>query len=353
MIKVNNKKRDIDEQSINIDSKYQNLMSKPVQVAKDAESTQKIRDYPMIKASIDSFRKDEIKLSKDKMRNKKSFYELFETRLDNIPGKRETVSISLDVEINYNAGSFVAPDINLGRKHYEKQPKKNKGDDEFKIKYKKVIKQTFYMRILGVHREHYIRKFYGPFTVKKPVNLSIQDTYKFAMYTLLTNKFSTLSQEVITGLGCRIIKLSRKQLKHHKMGKLKLESYLLNKQRPIKSHGVKTCVVDYVWDQVRGQRGFKTYTYEKLKNEIYEFVPEGDMINTEELINWANECHDNVSIHAFDSRYRKFITHSKNRSNISLVYIIKENHCFPITDEKLKIVASKANQGGRDDLLKI
>lgn len=86
------------------------------------------------------------------------------------------------------------------------------------------------------------------------------------------------------------------------MGKLRLESYLLNKQRPIKSHGVNTCVVDYVWDQVRGKRGFKTYTYEKLKNEIFGYVPEGD---TEELINWANECHDNVSIHAFDSRYKK------------------------------------------------
>ena len=136
------------------------------------------------------------------------------------------------------------------------------------------------------------------------------------------------------------------------MGKLKLESYLLNKQRPIKSHGVNTCVVDYVWDQVRGQRGFKSYTYDKLKSEIYEYVPEGDMISTEELINWAKECHDNVSVHAFDSRYKKFITHSKNCSNISLVYIVKDHHCYPITNEKLKIVACKANQGGCDDLLK-
>jgi len=76
------------------------------------------------------------------------------------------------------------------------------------------------------------------------------------------------------------------------------------------------------------------------------------MISTEELINWANECHENLSIHAFDSRYRKFITHSKNCSNISLVYIVKDHHCFPVLDETLKLTASKANQGGCDDLLK-
>ena len=115
---------------------------------------------------------------------------------------------------------------------------------------------------------------------------------------------------------------------------------------------MNTCVIDYVWEQVRGRRGFKTYTYEKLKSEIYNYVPEGDMISTEELTNWATACHDNVSIHAFDCRYRKFIAHSNNCSNISLVYIVKDHHCYPITNEKLKIVASKANQGGCDDLLK-
>ena len=185
-----------------------------------------------------------------------------------------------------------------------------------------------------------------------PKVLSIRDKYKFALYTLLETNFTFLSGEHITKIGARIIKLNKKHFKHHKMGKLKLESYLLNKQRPIKSHGVNTCVIDYVWYQVTGQRGFKRYTYNKLKDEIYSFFPEGDMINTEELIDWARKCHDNVSIHAFDCRYRKFITHSKHCSNISLVYIVKEYHCYPITNEKLKIVASKANQGGCDDLLK-
>ena len=201
-------------------------------------------------------------------------------------------------------------------------------------------------------KESIVKQSYGPFTVDIPKGLSTPDTYKFALYTLLKTNVTFLSGEYITAIGCRIIKLDKKQFKHHKMGVLKIESYLLNKQRPIKSHGVNTCVIDYVWDQIRGRRGFKTYTYDKLKGEIYSFVPEGDMISTEELINWANECHDNVSIHAFDCRYRKFISHSKNCSDITLVYIVKDHHCYPITDDKLKLLASKANQGGCDNLLK-
>ena len=35
-----------------------------------------------------------------------------------------------------------------------------------------------------------------------------------------------------------------------------------------------------------------------------------------------------------------------------MVYIVKDHHCYPITDEKLKLVASKTNQGGCDNLLK-
>ena len=86
MDKVNNKKREIDRQSSDIDSKHQKLMSKP-----EADtSTQKIRFYPKIETTLSEFRKDEIKLSKDKLRQKKSFYKLFETRLENIPGNRDS-----------------------------------------------------------------------------------------------------------------------------------------------------------------------------------------------------------------------------------------------------------------------
>ena len=106
-------------------------------------------------------------------------------------------------------------------------------------------------------------KTYGPFTIEIPKHLSIPHTYKLAMYTLLNKHFHILSGEFISGIGYKLIKLNKNEFKYGKMGSLKLESYLLNKQRPITKHGVNTCVVDYVWDQVRGKHGFKTYTLKK------------------------------------------------------------------------------------------
>ena len=297
MIKVNKQGKNINEQTALINDKYSKLVTKE----------KKVHNYPIIKATLNQYRKDEMKLSNDKNKRLKSFVDLFAKRLNEMQGKEETVSITIHVKLSH---------------------------------------------LLRGMNETVSEHTYGPFTVDKPVNLSIPDTYKFALYTLMKTNVTFLSGESVTHIGCKIVNLDKKRVIKHKMGKLKLESYLLNKQRPIKSHGVNTCVVDYVWDQVRGQRGFKTYTYDKLKSEIYEYVPEGEMISTEELINWAKECHDNVSIHAFDSRYIKFITHSKHCSNISLVYIVKDHHCYPITNEKLKIIASKANQGGCNDLLK-
>lgn len=193
---------------------------------------------------------------------------------------------------------------------------------------------------------------FGPFNTKIPSGLRVRDKYKFALSELIKSGVNFISGQSVSELGFNIISLDKKQPGNTKMGSLKLESYLLNKQRPITKHGAKSCVVDYVWDQVRGKRGFKTFTYEKLRDEIYKFVPDDEMTNTKELIEWAKNCHNNISIHAFDARYRKFIAYTNNCSNISLVYIVKDLHCFPITDEKLKLLASKANQGGCEDLLK-
>ena len=263
------------------------------------KSNEDVIIYPKMNVSLNKFRKEEAKLTKSMRKEGSSFQKLFEKRLDGIEGPQETISITLFVEIK--EGLLV------------------------------------------------VEKTYGPFDMDVP-QLSKHDMYKFMVYTLLKNNFTLLSAQEIMKIGCKII--THNIFMNHVMGGIKLESYLLNKQKPIKSHGKNTCVVDYVWDQVRGKKGFKTYDYEKLKAELYSFAYDSPMISTEELINWAKECHDNVSIHAFDSRYKKFVTHSKHCSNILLVYIVKDHHCYPITNEKLKILASKANQGGCNDLLK-
>ena len=214
------------------------------------------------------------------------------------------------------------------------------------------VSVTVFVTIRNLAQNKYIDKTFGPFQMVIP-RLSRDDMYKFFMYTLLSNNFALLSAEVITKIGARVITYEPQFFAHHFMAGLKYESYLLCTQRKPKSYGSESCVLDFVWDQVRGKRGFKTYDYKKLKEEIFKYCADPPRMTTKELIKWAKKCHANVSIHAYDSTYRKFKSHTnKHNCDVSLVYMVKDHHCYPITDEKLKLTAAKANQGGCDNLLK-
>ena len=296
MIEILKKDLELETETDKITEKYESLFKK-----------RKIIKYPKESVSVDEFRREEATLTGN-FRKDSSFVSLFEDRLDNIEGEREPISITIYVTIT-----------------------------------------------TGLIDEN---KTYGPFETEVP-QLSRKDMYKFMVYTLMENDFMVLSAQVITKVGCKILTHNKQFFMDHFMEGVKLESHLLSNQRKIKSHGKNTCVVDYVWDQVRGKRGFKTYDYKKLKGELMSYVTKDLMdgskkyaLTTRDLISWAKECHPNVSIHAYDSCFRKFITHSNNCSDISLVYIVKDHHCFPITNEKLKQLATKANQGGAQNLLK-
>ena len=112
-------------------------------------------------------------------------------------------------------------------------------------------------------------------------------------------------------------------------------------------------MVDFVWQSCKGKKGFQKYTYQKLYDEM-EVYGSGSfpMMSTQELIDWAKACHPNVSIHAYDSTWRKFMKHiaSLGRSDVTLVFYIKDHHLYPIQDDRLKQIATKANQGGADNL---
>ena len=140
--------------------------------------------------------------------------------------------------------------------------------------------------------------------------------------------------------------------KDHKAGALKLSTFFLGKQLPIKQRGDNTCMVDFVWHHCKNKRGFKTYTYKMLSDEMSEYPVCFPMMSTQELVDWAKACPSNVSIHAYDVTYRKFKKHLGTSRDISVVYFVKDHQCYPITDEQLKTIATKANQGGTDNLWK-
>lgn len=169
-------------------------------------------------------------------------------------------------------------------------------------------------------------KSYGPFKISVS-ELNDEDMYKCMVYTLLKNNFTLLSAETITAIGCKIITHNKQFFKDHKMGALKLQPFFLNEQQPIKSYGENTCVLDYVWNQCRGRKGFKTYTYDKLKEEIMDYTADFPMISTQELIEWLKVCHTNVSIHAYDARYHELMNLISHPADISLVYFVKDHHC--------------------------
>ena len=89
--KVNKQNKNINEQIASINDKYSKLVTKE----------NKVRHFPMIKATLDQFRKDEIKRSNDKHRRLKSFVDLFGKRLDEIQGKRESVSITIHIKLSH------------------------------------------------------------------------------------------------------------------------------------------------------------------------------------------------------------------------------------------------------------
>ena len=234
-----------------------------------------------------------------------TFAELFERRLKTMPGKKTKIQITVHAEVRYTFGSTSELES----------------------------------------------KDWGPFHANIP-QLSKKDMYKFMMYTLLKNGFNILSTQTTEEIGATIITHKKSFFKHHKMGRLKLESFFLNNKNKIKIHGSETCVIDYIWHEVKGQRGFKTYTYEKLSDELskYDTTEEFPYLSTQEIVNWIRECHSNISVHAYTATYKKFMKHISDRPDIILTFVVKDHHLHSITDPELKKIASSSNKKGSVNL---
>ena len=190
--------------------------------------------------------------------------------------------------------------------------------------------------------------------------------YKLFIYLLLNNGFSILSTQTVEEIGASVIHHKKSYFKHHKMGRFKLESYFLDNKNKFKVRRSDTCVIDYIWSQFRGKRGFKTYDYDKLYEELVEFADIPPFMDTDELINWIKACHSNISLHAYTCTYKQFISHIANRPDIELSFIVKDNHLHPITDsdkkmwpcvvtnKELKIYSNICQKlHGQDDMIKL
>ena len=240
-----------------------------------------------------------------KYKKQSSFQNLFHERLEQMPGKRERAQITINTVFEHTIGN----------------------------------------------RTEFTDKSYGPFKMEVP-KLSRPDMYKFIMYTLLQNNFTVLSTETIAEIGATITTHNEQFFKDHVAGALKLNTFFLDKQFQIKQRGENTCMVEFVWHNCNGRKGFQKYTYQKLYDEMEVYGSASfPIMSTQELIDWAKACHPNVSIHAYDSTWRKFTKHiASNNQPVCLVFYIKDHHLYPIQDDRLKQIATKANQGCADNL---
>ena len=101
-------------------------------------------------------------------------------------------------------------------------------------------------------------------------------------------------------------------------------------------------MVDFVWHNCKGKIGFQKYTYQKLSDELQEYASNFPMMSTQELVDWAQQCHPNVSIPANDLTWHKFMRHrpSTTHRDICLVFYIKDHHLYPILHDRLKNIAT-------------
>ena len=268
-------------------------------------SSGKVINYPKKLVSIAKMRDEELDMSSAPGKLKLTFAELFERRLKLISGKKTRIRVKIDAE----------------------------------------VRQSF-----GITSE-LESKSWGPFEVLIP-KLSLGDMYKLFIYLLLNNGFSILSTQTIEEVGASVIHHKKSYFKHHKMGRFKLESYFLDKKNKFKVRGSDTCVIDYIWSQGRGKRGFKTYDYDKLYEELVEYTNMPPFMDTNEIINWIKACHSNISPHAYTCTYKNFISYIANRPDIVLCFIVKDHHLHPITDPDIKNVAMCRNQQGTKNLFK-
>lgn len=274
-------------------------------LSKILSSSGKVINYPKKLVSIAKMRDEELDLSTTPGKLKLTFAELFERRLKSLSGKKTRIRVKIDAE----------------------------------------VRQSF-----GV-TSNLESKSWGPFEILIP-KLSLSDMYKLFIYLLLNNGFSILSTQTIEEVGASVIHHKKSYFKHHKMGRFKLESYFLDNKNKFKVRGSDTCVIDYIWSQVRGKRGFKTYDYDKLYEEVVEFADMPPFMDKYEVINWIKACHSNISLHAYTCTYKNFISHIANRPDIVLCFIVKDHHLHPITDPDKKNVAMCRNQQGTKNLFK-
>ena len=114
-----------------------------------------------------------------------------------------------------------------------------------------------------------IIKEYGPYIIDMPSNFKNDtDQTKFLMNELIDHKMELPSFYYITKIGADVVQYEQQDIIDHKMGNIKLDSYIVNyhnDKQKIKQYDKDSCIINYIWNEIKYKKGFLKYTYEKSK----------------------------------------------------------------------------------------
>lgn len=153
---------------------------------------------------------------------------------------------------------------------------------------------------------------------------------------------SNVQSGYITGLDIKLIKNKKQNLKNIKMkGLRKFYQNLKNINTNIKYEDKNDgyCVINYIWHEMKGRKGFNHMTKDKLIKEfenICEDIEQG--ITTEQIIKVIENYHPNISLYALDPMFNVFTSYisKNNNSKLILAFLVNNNHCYPILKEETK-----------------
>jgi hypothetical protein len=94
------------------------------------------------------------------------------------------------------------------------------------------------------------------------------------------------------------------------------------------------CVLDYILYEAHQTGKFKKLT----RYSLVQYFGEKCLtygVTTKQIIDWAKYM-GNISVHALNPFLKQFASHIEKKNDLSLCFIVNNNHCYPIVDKTMK-----------------
>ena len=103
------------------------------------------------------------------------------------------------------------------------------------------------------------------------------------------------------------------------------------------------CVARYILQECKGKSNLLTLDEEKLIRQFkYLHFKYTKGISCEQIIQWVQKYHFNtISIHCLDPFLKRFEKHIASHCVVSLIFVVNNQHIYPITNDKMKQYISK------------